>query len=89
MCNESVKLSDIYGVSPFSALSAGVTTNDEFWVDVAAVPGFIYGKILNFLIKRVLPLLFGDGTKTSFRGLLPAINTYEKLISIYSETIAV
>jgi putative component of membrane protein insertase Oxa1/YidC/SpoIIIJ protein YidD len=81
--NESVKLSDIYGVSPFSALSAGVTTNDEFWVDVAAVPGFIYGKILNFLIeKRVLPLLFGDGTKTSFCGLLPAINTYEKLISI-------
>ena len=81
--NESVKLSDIYGINPNSFLSAGVTAADEFWVDVAEVPNFMYGKILNFLIeKRVFPLLFGDGTKTSFCGLLPTVNTYEKLISI-------
>ena len=74
---QHVKLPDIYNQTLTSTPVAGVDSTPALWIAAHEVPGFSYGTLLNFLLeKKLLPLLFGDGTNGT-----PDIKTYDDLIA--------
>ncbi len=83
-CWQTIKLVDLYGINLQAAgFGAGVTAKNELWIQKHAVPGFDYGVLVNFLVeKKILPLLFGDGSKTTPEGgQIPPIDSYDKIIA--------
>ena len=74
---EIVKLSDIFGQTPFSPMGGGVTPDEKLWLDAHPVPGLSFGTLIDFLVeKKLLPLIFG----TVQGGFL--VDTYDELVHI-------
>ncbi len=81
---QTVKLSDIYGFTPAANFNAGVTDTGALWIEKHIVSGFSYGVLINFIVeKKILPLLFGDGTQPGpDGGNMPKVDTYDQVVAM-------
>lgn len=86
---QSFKLSDVFGISPQATIAASVDGDNRLAIERHTVPGFDYGLLIDFIMqRRVLPLLFGDGTDSDAlcggNGFetLPPVDNYHSAISV-------
>jgi hypothetical protein len=75
---QTIKLSDVYTVPLGAKIMPVVDTKSQIAVPIHLINGFAYGVLVNFMLeKKVLPLLFGDGSDG-----LPPVDSYDKMIAI-------
>jgi len=73
----NMPLEEIYGFRPNATLEAGIGYDLDLHITKHEVPGLTYGPLVNAILeKKLLPLIFGDGTEG-----LPPIDSWDDLIA--------